>query len=42
MIKLLRRLFGPKRDEITGGYRKMKNEELQKLCSSPNRIEMIK
>jgi hypothetical protein len=30
-----RRLFGPKRDEVTGYWRKLHNEELNDLCSSP-------
>jgi hypothetical protein len=36
-----RRIFGPRRDEITGGWRKMHTEELQNV-SSPNIIKMIK
>ena len=31
-----RRIFGPKRDEVTGEYRKLHNEELNDLYSSPN------
>jgi hypothetical protein len=38
---LLRGIFGPKRDEVTGGWRKLHNEELHKLYSSPNIIRMI-
>jgi hypothetical protein len=38
---VLRRLFGPKRDEVTGGWGKLRNEELRILYSSP-RIIMIK
>jgi hypothetical protein len=34
------RIFGPKREEVTGGYRKL-NEELHSLYSSPNVIRMI-
>jgi hypothetical protein len=30
---VLRRIFGPKRDEVTGGWRKLHNEELRDLCS---------
>jgi hypothetical protein len=37
----LRRLFGAKKEEVTGGWRKMYNEELCNLCSSPN-IKVIK
>jgi hypothetical protein len=32
------RIFGPKSDEVTGGWRKLHNEELQNLYSSPNII----
>jgi hypothetical protein len=38
----LRRIFGPKRDEMTGGWRKLHNEKLHSLYSSPSRIRMIK
>jgi hypothetical protein len=34
--RVLRRIFGPKRDEVTGGWRKLHNEELHNLYSSPN------
>jgi hypothetical protein len=40
--RVLRRIFGPKRDEVTGGWRKLHNEGLYNLCSSPNIIRMIK
>jgi hypothetical protein len=33
---VLRRIFGPKRDEVTGEWRKLYNEELHHLYSSPN------
>jgi hypothetical protein len=39
---LLRRIFGPRRDEVTGDLRKLHNEELHNLYSSPNIIRMIK
>jgi hypothetical protein len=39
---VLRRIFGPKRDEVTGDWRKLHNEELHNLYSSPNIIRMIK
>jgi hypothetical protein len=39
---VLRRLFGPKRDEVTGEWRKMHNEELRDLYSSPSIIRKIK
>jgi hypothetical protein len=35
---VLRRIFGPKRDEVTGGWRKLHNEEVHDLYSSPNRM----
>jgi hypothetical protein len=40
--RVLRRLFGPKRDEVTGGWRKLYNEELHNLYSSQSIIRMIK
>jgi hypothetical protein len=40
--QLLRRIFGPKRDEVTGGWRKLHNEELHDLYSSPRIIRIIK
>jgi hypothetical protein len=40
--RVLRRLFGLKRDEVTGGWRKLLNEELHNLYSSPSIIRMIK
>jgi hypothetical protein len=40
--RLLSRIFGQKRDEVTGDWRKLRNEELHKLYSSPNIIRMIK
>ena len=40
--RVLRRIFGPKRDEVTGGWRKLHNEELNNLYSSPNIIRVIK
>jgi hypothetical protein len=36
------RRFGPKRDEVTGGWRKLHNEELRDLYSSPSIIRIIK
>jgi hypothetical protein len=36
--RVLRRIFGPKRDEVTGGWRKLHNEELHNLYSSPSII----
>jgi hypothetical protein len=40
--RVLRRMFGPKRDEMVGGWRKLHNEELHNLYSSPNIIRIIK
>jgi hypothetical protein len=40
--RVLRRIFGPKRDEVTGGWRKLHSEELHNLYSSPSIIRMIK
>jgi hypothetical protein len=40
--RVLRRIFGPKRDEVTGGWRKLHDEELHGLYSSPSIIRVIK
>jgi len=40
--RLLRRIFGPKWDEVTGAWRKLNNEELNYLYTSPNIIRFIK
>jgi hypothetical protein len=40
--RVLRRIFGPKRDEVMGGWRKLHNEEIHNLYSSPSIIRMIK
>jgi hypothetical protein len=40
--RVLRRIFGQKRDEVTGHWRELHNEELHKLYSSPDIIRMIK
>jgi hypothetical protein len=40
--RVLRRIFGPKRDEVTGDWIKLHNEELHNLYSSPSIIRMIK
>jgi hypothetical protein len=40
--KMLRRVFGPKRDEATGEWRKLHNKELFALYYSPNIIRVIK
>jgi hypothetical protein len=40
--RVLRRIFGPMRDEVTGGWRKLHSEELHNFYSSPNKIRMTK
>jgi hypothetical protein len=40
--KVLRRIFGPKRDVVTGGWRKLHNKELHDLYSSPSISRIIK
>jgi hypothetical protein len=40
--RVLTRIFGPERDEVIGGWRKLHNEELNNLYYSPNIIRMIK
>ena len=39
---VLRRISGPKRDEVTGEWRKLHNEELNDLYSSPNTVRVKK
>jgi hypothetical protein len=39
---VLRRIFGPKRDEVTGEWRKLHSGELHNLCSTPDVIRQIK
>jgi len=39
---VLRRIFGPRRDEVTGEWKRLHNEELNDLCSSPNIVRVIK
>ena len=39
---MLRRVFGPKRDEVTGKWRKLHNEELSDLYSLPNIVRVVK
>jgi hypothetical protein len=40
--RVLRRIFGPKRNETTGEWRKLHNNELYALYSSPSFIQVIK
>jgi hypothetical protein len=40
--RVLRRIFGPKKDKVTGGWRKLHNEELHNLYSSRSIIKIIK
>ena len=40
--RVLRRVFGPKRDEIAGEWRKLHNEELSDLFSLPNIVQVVK
>ena len=39
--RVLRRVFGPKRDEVTGEWRKLHNEELRDLYSLPNSVRVV-
>jgi hypothetical protein len=41
-LRVLRRIFGPNRDEVTGGWRKLHNEELHNLYSLSSVIRKIK
>jgi hypothetical protein len=40
--RVLRRIFGPKRDEVTGEWRKLNSEEIHNLYSSPDIIRQVK
>jgi hypothetical protein len=40
--RVLRRIFGPKRDETTGEWRKLHNDELHEMYTSPNIVQVIK
>ena len=39
---VLRRIFGPRRDEVTGEWRRLHNKEINNLYSSPNVVQVIK
>jgi hypothetical protein len=39
--RILRGTFGPKKDEVTGGWRKLHNEELHDLYSSPSIVRIM-
>jgi hypothetical protein len=40
--KVLKRIFGPRRDELTGDWRRLHNEEINDLYCSPNIVQVIK
>ena len=40
--RVLRKVFGPKRDDVTGKWRKLHNEELNDLYSLPNIVRVVK
>jgi hypothetical protein len=40
--RVLRRIFGTKREEVAGSWRRLHNEELHNLCTSPNIIRVMK
>jgi hypothetical protein len=40
--RVLRRIFGPKRDEVAGGWKRLHNEELHNLYASLNIVRVIK
>jgi hypothetical protein len=40
--RVVRRIFGPMREEVTGGWRRLHSEELNNLHAAPNIIRMIK
>jgi hypothetical protein len=41
-LRVLRRIFGPKKDEVTGEWRKLHNEEFTNQDTSPNIVRVIK
>jgi hypothetical protein len=40
--RVLRRIYGPKKNEVTGGWRKLHNEKIHNLYSPPSIIRMVK
>jgi hypothetical protein len=40
--RVLRRIFGPKREEVAGGWRRLHNEELHNLYASPSIVRVVK
>jgi hypothetical protein len=40
--RVLRTVFGPKRDEVTGGWRKIHNEEFSDIYTLPNIVRVVK
>jgi len=40
--RVLKRVFGPKKDEVTGDWRKLHNEELREIYSLPNIVRVVK
>jgi hypothetical protein len=40
--RVLRRIFGPKREEVAGGWRRLHNEELHNWYTTPNTIRVIR
>jgi hypothetical protein len=41
-IRVLRRIYEPKREEVAGGWRRLHNEELHNVYASPNIVRVIK
>jgi hypothetical protein len=40
--RVMRRIFGPKRDEVVGGWKRLHNEKLHNLYASPNILRVVK
>jgi hypothetical protein len=41
-VRVLRRIFGPRKEEVAGGWRRLHNEELHNLYTSPDIVRVIK